>query len=276
MGNLQQKHVIVRAAFAVAAAAAAGIAALGAYFYRRFGPGTYKRFPTEFGMARVYSVADDSNAEVRLLEVGGIVQSGTYVDDARCFDLVFEYLKGYDRIFELGMPIRRVCVLGCGGYDYPEHLIAHHPEVTVDAVEIDPAITAIAQRWFYLDRLIEEFSTEETGRLQLICADAREHLRTTDAVYDAIINDTFDAGEPSPAMTSLEALQAVSDRLAPGGAYATNIVSALVGPDSAFLHEQVSLMKRVFAQVDVYPCAHGDIDTEDNVIVICRKSAPEQ
>ena len=262
---------LTRAKFAGIAAGITGLVALGTYLYRRFGPSTVRRFHTMFGTARVYCVADDNGAEVRLLEVGGIVQSGTYTDDERCFELVFQYLKEYDRIFGYGIPIERVCVLGCGGYDYPEHLIAHFPDIRVDAVEIDPAITALARRWFFLDRLIEEYDIERTKRLRLICSDAHDHLRTCAGAYDAIINDTFDAGEPSPAMTSLDALRAVHERLVPGGLYATNIVSALEGPRSVFLHEQIALMHQVFAQIDIYPCAHGEFDTEDNVVVICRK-----
>ncbi|MBQ3301679.1 MAG: fused MFS/spermidine synthase [Eggerthellaceae bacterium] len=254
--------------------AACGIAAVsvaGVEVYRRFGPSTYKRFRTMFGRTRVYQVADDDGAPVRLLEVGGIVQSGTYVDDERCYDLVFEYLKRYDIMFEMGIPVNRVLVLGCGGYDYPEHLIAHHPEVVVDAVEIDPSITDIARRYFFLDRLIEEFETESTGRLNLICDDARAYLERGDALYDAIVNDTCDAGEPVPSLVGPDAARAVCERLVDGGLYLTNIVSALEGERSAFLWEQVAILEDVFASVQVLPCATDSFSDEDNVIVVAQK-----
>lgn len=254
---------------------AAGAAAL---LYRRFGPSTYLRFPTMFGQARVYQVADDAGNPVRLLEVGGIVQSGTYVDDEHCYDLVFEYLKKYDLMFDPasaglpeGAPVRRVLVLGCGGYDYPEHLLAHHPEVTVDAVEIDPAITAIARRHFFLDRALEEFDVEQTGRLKLIEGDARAYLERSDVLYDAIVNDTFDAGEPAPGLLGLEAARAVHARLVDGGWYLTNVVAALEGPRSAFLQQQVDDLKHVFSEVYVLPCATDSFSDDDNVIVVARK-----
>ena len=128
---------------AITAVGATALALAAVAIRNRLFSGTYLRFDTMFGKTRVYQVSDDAGRSVRLLEVGGIVQSGTYVDDDYT-DLVFEYLKRYDMMFESGKPIERVCVLGCGGYDYPEHLIAHYPDVVVDAVEIDPAITSIA------------------------------------------------------------------------------------------------------------------------------------
>ena len=260
---------IIATAVAAAIACTAGVYAL----YRRFGPATYARFKTMFGTAKVYQVEAVDGSAVRLLSVGDIVQSGTYVDDDRCYDLAFEYLKRYDLMFACDRPVQRVLVLGCGGYDYPEHLIAHHPETVVDAVEIDPAITAIARRYFFLDRLIEEFETEQTGRLNLICANARAYLVSNEERYDAIVNDTFDAGEPAPELVTEEAARLVHDRLVPGGLYLTNVVSAIEGPQSSFLHEQVALLRSVFAHVCIVPCAHDEFEAEDNVIVIASDGA---
>ena len=229
---------------------------------------TYLRFKTMFGRARVYQVADDAGEPVRLLEVGRVVQSGTYVSDERCYDLVFEYLKKYDLMFD-GRDVHRVCVLGCGGYDYPEHLIAHHPEVVVDAVEIDPAITSIAQRYFFLDRLVEEFDTEQTGRLNLVCADALEHLTSPGPAYDAIVNDCFDAGKPPAHLTTRAFAEAVRARLAPGGIYLANIVAA-----PAFLAEQIALIENVFGNVAVHPCSDDYLTEPDNVILAATRATP--
>lgn len=240
-------------------------------FWRGFGPSTYLRFPTKFGQARIYQVEDDDGTPVRLLEVGGIVQSGTYIDE-RYTELVFAYLKRYDLMFQAERPINRVAVLGCGGYDYPEHLVAHHPGVIVDAVEIDPAITALARQYFFLDRLIEEYDTEKTGSLNLICSDALDYLKTCDILYDAIVNDCFDAGTPPVQLTTLAFVEEVHDHLAEGGLYLTNIVSPLVGPRSAFLHEQVTLLEKVFRFVHVCPCDPDNLTEPDNVIVVATDS----
>ena len=267
-----EKRKLILALAGAGAATAAAVGA-GVWLWRRYGPSTYLRFHTMFGRARVYQVTDDQGAPVRLLEVGGIVQSGTYLDD-RFADLVFEYLKRYDVMFQGPRPVLRVAVLGCGGYDYPEHLVAYHPPVVVDAVEIDPAITAIARRYFFLDRVIEEFETDKTGRLNLICDDALAFLQSTDRMYDAIVNDAFDAGTPPAHLTTPEFARTVHDRLNPGGQYLANIVSALEGPGSAFLHEQVGVLRDVFGNANVLPCAGDTLTEADNVIVTCVKQAP--
>ena len=259
------------------AAIAMAVGALGVgvgafWLWRRFGPATYVRTNTMFGRTRIYQVEDDSGQPVRLLEVGGIVQSGTYLDE-RYTDLVFAYLRLYDAMFSCGRAVKHVCVLGCGGYDYPEHLIANHPNTVVDAVEIDPAITDLARRYFFLDRLIEEYETEQSGRLRLICNDALAHLTSEGKLYDAVVNDTFDAGVPPAHLTTPAFAQAVHGRLAPEGLYLTNIVSPLEGPKSAFLHEQVDLLSTVFTHVAVYPCAKDSLTEEDNVIVIASDGA---
>jgi len=247
----------------------AALAAGAALAYRCHNAGTYLYFDTMFGKARVYQVSDDVGEAVRLLEVGGVVQSGTYLEE-RYTELVFDYLKRYDALFELNPSAQRICVLGCGGYDYPEHLIANHPNTIVDAVEIDPAITAIARRYFYLDRLIEEYETEQTERLNLVCADALAHLESEGCCYDAIVNDTFDAGEPPKHLTTPDFVKAVKRRLAPGGVYLTNIVSALEGPDARFLHEQMALLESLFDEVEMLPCDRDSVNEQDNVIVIAR------
>ncbi len=254
----------------IACAGIAAALAAGAWLWRRYGPATYVRFNTMFGRAKVYQVLDDDGSPVRLLEVGGIVQSGTYLDE-RYAELVFEYLKRYDLMFEGSHPIQRVLVLGCGGYDYPEHLVAHHSSLIVDAVEIDPAITAIARRYFFLDRVIEEYDTAAEGRLNLICDDALNYLMTTDQRYDAIVNDAFDAGTPPAHLTTRAFAQAVYDHLNPGGLYLTNIVSALEGPNASFLRDQESLLESVFGNVRIVPCADEDHTESDNVIVMCTK-----
>ncbi len=253
-------------------AAVGALGALGAWLWHRFGPATYVRANTMFGRARIYQVPDDDGVPVRLLEVGRIVQSGTYLDE-RYTELVFEYLKRYDLMFSIGRNIEHVCVLGCGGYDYPEHLIAAYPDVIVDAVEIDPAITQLARRYFFLDRLIAEYDAIESGRLNLICSDALQHLLEDGPRYDAIVNDTFDAGTPPAHLTTPAFARAVHDRLVPGGLYLTNIVSAVEGPDSAFLHQQVALLENEFAHVEVFPCAQDTLTEADNVIVLATDVA---
>lgn len=118
---------------------------------------------TMFGPALVYTVEGDDGRAVRLLRVGRSVQSATYVDEDSYAEPVFDYYLAFDLMFEANPHIRNVLMLGGGGYAYPKHLIATHPDTRIDVVEIDPAITRIAREHFFLDKLIEEHGLARAG-----------------------------------------------------------------------------------------------------------------
>ena len=124
--------------------------------------------------------------------------------------------------------------LGGGGYTWPKHVVAHHPESRIDVVELDPTVTAVAGRYFFLDRCIEEFETEATGRLGLVCDDALHYLETyAGAPYDAIANDLFSGKNPVESLMTEDAARLVRSRLADGGLYVVNVITALTGAAAA-------------------------------------------
>ncbi|MDO4399819.1 MAG: fused MFS/spermidine synthase [Coriobacteriia bacterium] len=164
--------------------------------------------------------------------------------------------------------IRKVAMLGGGGFSYPKYLIAHHPEVSVDVVEVDPMVVSIAQRWFYLDRLMAEFETEETGRLGIYVQDAREFLEEPGARYDAIVNDCFSARVPVMSLATREAVHVIHSRLSEGGLFLTNVISALRGPHAQLLHRVMFTLQQEFAHVYVIPGSEGLPRMVDNYVVI--------
>lgn len=239
---------------------------------------------TKFGMALVFSVEGDDGEPVRVLNVGGMYQSATFLDD-RYTELVFSYDKLFDRMFDAPIPIDRVLMIGGGGYAYPKHFIASVPDAHLDVVEIDPMVTQIARRYFFLDRLIEEYETERTGRLGLIAADGRAYLddlacrladgdvRPADkdvpcARYDVVLNDSFRGKTPAASLTTLEAAQSVHACLNPGGLYLSNVVAALEGDQARFMRAIVATLKQVFAHVYVVPCGVDELADRDNNVVI--------
>lgn len=227
---------------------------------------------TLFGSALVYDQIDDKGDTVRFLSVNGLKESATYLDD-RWNELVFDYTKRYNLMFAAGIPLRRVLMIGGGGYSYPKYLISHRNDVSMDVVEMDGAITDLAREFFFLDRLEEEYGAQATGRLNLICDDGRvfaeEHAAGTGPRYDAVLNDSFAAGVPAPSLTTVEAAQAIRGCLVPGGLYLSNVVSSLKGQGSRFLHAQIKTLSRVFRQVHVVPCDVNGLDLmRDNLMVI--------
>lgn len=231
-------------------------------------------FKTMAGRTWVVPSYDSEGMPTRVLRVGGGNQSATYIDDELWAVPPSAYIRKFDLIFDAEIPVRNVLMLGGGGYSYPKLLISAHPEARIDVVEVDPQITSIARRFFYLDRLIVEFETEQTGRLGIFTQDARSFLEASEAVYDAVVNDTFSGKEPAYELMTVEALALVRRHLRPGGRYVTNVVAPLEGAGCRILHETVENCRQVFSQVSVVSCSPGGPRQVDNRLVVAS-DAPQ-
>lgn len=159
--------------FALGALGVAGVSALLAYGVHKADPRFYR---TKFGPAVVCTTTDADGRAVRLLLVGRSVQSATYVDEEYRAEPVFDYYLAFDLMFDAKPDIERILMVGGGGYAYPKHIIATRPEVHMDVVEIDPAITRIALADFYLAEYLSDFPFGGTYDLGRICADGCDYL----------------------------------------------------------------------------------------------------
>lgn len=229
---------------------------------------------TMFGVARVYQTHWQGDL-LRVLDVGRTFQSATYLDERWC-DPPFPYLARYDTVFDAPQPMRRLCMLGGGGFAYPKHVIAHHDPASIDVIEIDPTIIDLAERYFFLDRLRTEYRTYATGRLHTICSDALAYLRTcaqTGVRYDAILNDCFVARNPAHDLSTQEAAELAHACLEPGGLYLSNVVAALEGPDAYALMDVIATLSMHFDHVLAIPSDRVAADELDNVMLIATDSA---
>ena len=158
---------------ALGALGVAGVSAVLAYGVRKADPRFYR---TKFGPAVVCTMTGPDGRAVRLLLVGRSVQSATYVDEEYRAEPVFDYYLAFDLMFDAKPDIERVLMVGGGGYAYPKHIIATRPEVHMDVVEIDPAITRIALTDFYLAEYLSDYPFGGTYDLGRICADGCDYL----------------------------------------------------------------------------------------------------
>ncbi len=227
----------------------------------------FLKFDTMAGPCRVFTV-ERKEGLVRMMNVAGTMQSGTYLDDDTYCDLAFSYTRDYDCMFLAGVPVRDVLVLGGGGYSYPKHLIAHRPETFVTCVEIDPVVTAIARRYFFLDRLFEEYDLDETGCLQLVEGDAREFLEQSDERYDAIVNDCFAGMSLVESLATREAALLYHEHLREDGVYLSNVIGAVEGPRSRAMRRILRTLASEFAHVYVLPGQPAALSNCDNNVVI--------
>lgn len=218
-----------------------------------------------FGGAEVMMLEDEDDGTVlRVLYVGGGFQSATFVDDHR-FELVFEYFRGFDVLFEVCPQAKDVLMLGAGGCCYPKHLLAHYPQTSVDAVEIDPVVLDIARKHFYMDEAMERFNGDE--RCRMIAADGRTFLEEEARSYDAILNDCFSGQELVTSLASTEAAKLIQTHLNAGGVYLANVVSKDDGTDLSNIQNVATTLARVFKHVHVIPCFDEDYAGEDNYLV---------
>lgn len=286
---------------ALGALGVAGVSALLAYGVRKADPRFYR---TKFGPAVVCTTTDADGRAVRLLLVGRSVQSATYVDEEYRAEPVFDYYLAFDLMFDAKPDIERVLMVGGGGYAYPKHIIATRPEVHMDVVEIDPAITRIALTDFYLAEYLSDYPFVGTYDLGRICADGCDYLADLSRVvqeeiggegcdaefarqarrrygagfgqrYDAMVFDVFAGKKPVASLASPTAIRNAYTCLNPGGVLIANVVSTLEGPKSAFLHQYVEALEGEFAHVHVIPLSPDSTNAPDNVILLATDATWE-
>ena len=129
-------------------------------------------------------------------------QSAMYLDDPSA--LALPYTR-YFRLVEHFVPgMKRMLVLGGGGFSFPKYALAHYPDVRVDVVELDPGVTTLAR---------EHFELKDHPRQRIIAEDARTFLNRNRETYDAILCDTFNSHYAIPFhLTTLEAAQRMHAR----------------------------------------------------------------
>ena len=219
-------------------------------------------YDTQYGKVNIYNTEDGENS-YRTLLVGQGHESATYIDENKCNELVYEYTKYYDLMFESSKEIKDVLMIGGAGYSYPKYYISNYLDKSMDVVEIDEDITKIAKEYFYLDKLIEDYNLNKNHRLGLIAEDGRTYLNKNTKKYDAILNDAFAGETPAVTLTTLEAAQKVYNSLSENGLYLSNVISSIDGENSEFIKAEVNTLKQVFKNVYVVPC--NDFNNYENV-----------
>lgn len=138
--------------------------------------------------------------------------------------LAFDYTRAMTAALLLWQPApQRVLLIGVGGGSIPTALAAVRPAMQIDAVDIDPAVLAVAQRHFGL---------AAGPRLRLHAADGRAFVAAARARgdrFDAVLLDAFDEEGIPPALFDDAFLRDVAALLAPGGVFLANTFAASAG-----------------------------------------------
>lgn len=210
--------------------------------------------------------SDDS----RFLRFDSSFQSGMYLDDP--------YRTRYRYTDYLQLPLayhsgaRRVLFIGLGGASAPKRMWRDFPQLTFEAVELDPDVVAAAYRWFSLPR---------DPRLRVTVQDGRLFLAGDERRWDVIAIDAFYADAIPFHLSTLEFVELARRRLTPGGVIAVNIIGAIAGDYSRLLRSMAKTYAAVFPTVVLHPVTEGPRDADPrltgNIILLATdRPAPSE
>lgn len=108
--------------------------------------------------------------------------------------------------------LRRVLIIGLGGGTTAKQFSHYYPDTTVDAVEVDPLVVDIAQRFFHV---------KPGPRLRLHVGDGRMYLKRSTEKWDLIVVDAYTTNRYGdtipPHLTTREFMQEIAAHLNEGG-----------------------------------------------------------
>jgi spermidine synthase len=189
-----------------------------------------------------------------------------YLDDP--FALALPYTRHF-RLAEHFVPeMKRMLVLGGGGFSFPKYALAHYPDVRVDVVELDPGIISLAR---------DHFELKDHPRQRIIAEDARTFLNRNRETYDAILCDTFNSHYAIPFhLTTLEAVQRMHAALSPNGVVLVNLLSALSGERGRLFQAMFSTYTRVFPRVLAFAVRNPQDGSSWQNIILAAFAAPDE
>lgn len=178
----------------------------------------------------------DDNRGVRFLRSDHSLLGAQFVADGAS---AFGFVSVLEAMRFFRPDAKTALAIGLGTGAAPNALGRHG--LTVDIVEIDPAVVRFAQTYF-------DFSA--TGDVHV--DDARTFLRRTPRRYDLIIHDTFTGGTTPEHLLSLEVLQRVRSVLRPNGVLALNFVGFHEGQAAEATFAVARTIRAVFGTVRAF------------------------
>jgi spermidine synthase len=229
-------------------------------------PGVLHREQTWYASVQVTERAWNDGRQVRELWQNGGSSSAEYVDDGSA---AHAYARvSIDVLGPLLDRARSALVLGGAALTLPVAFVEGRPGLSVDVVEIDPAVTELAFRYFAAGQRPNE-------AIRVVHDDARVFVRGTEARYDLVYLDVFDHLLTVPwTMVTREAFEDMAARLRPGGLLAINVLSPIEGPGVLFLERLRATLEDVFGATQwlvVEPGTAGRVT--QNVLVLAASDA---
>ncbi|TSC58860.1 MAG: spermine synthase [Candidatus Peregrinibacteria bacterium Greene0416_19] len=211
---------------------------------------------------------------------------------------VFPYTRFYRLLDAFRPDVGRALLLGGGGYTVARDFIRRHPRGRIDVVEIDPAVTALARKYFGLTDDPRMDITHEDARTFLNRRDddvqsrgdrvngTWPHAAFTGYValresrlqerFHVVFGDVFRSRRSIPFhMATVETARLIHEVLDDRGMYLLNIISAETGGHSSFLRAELKTLRGVFPHVALYRVPRrtddGDSSVFRNYMIVASK-----
>ncbi len=146
----------------------------------------------------------------------------------------------------------RLLFIGGGGYTLPRLIEASWPGAVIDVVEIDPAVTRVAYRYFGM-------SPQTT--IRTINEDARWFAMRATEKYDLIFIDAFNDLSVPYHLTTRQFAQRLRELLDSDGAIVANVIDNYA--KGRFLASYVKTLQSVFGEGQVGVMIESELDTGD-------------
>lgn len=187
------------------------------------------------------------------------IQSAIFLDND---DLVFDYNRFFHLAKVFNPVMQHSLMIGGAGYSFPRDYLREYQNATLDVVEIDPQMTAIAR---------EHFRLKDDPRMQIFHEDARMFLRNSpEKIYDAIFIDAFGTLFSVPYhLTTIESMRSVKRASKDNAVLVMNLGGALSGNGSKFTKAEFATLQAVFSQVRIFKVNQERRDDEmQNLIIV--------
>jgi spermidine synthase len=162
---------------------------------------------------------------------------------------------------------RKALLIGLGGGTIGRYLQSRDPRIDVQYVDIDPAVSEIAKRFFFF---------QPGPRMRVAIEDGRQYLHASSETWDLIYADAY-IGQSVPFhLTTVQFLDEVKRHLNPGGAFALNLAGGLGDPFSQAMYRTVrerfdsAYFFRIPHAPNALVVASGDADTLSNADLLQR------
>ena len=199
---------------------------------------------------------------VRELWQNGGSSSAEYVDTG---EPAHTYAKASGFLLaESGIELQSALILGGAALTLPVAMKRAWPDLLIDVVELDPAVTRLAAEYFAYG----EVAGDPTFNVHH--QDARQFISQGDRRWDLIFLDVFDhlLTVPWP-MVTVEAMQIYGDHLTDGGYVVANVLTPLGGAGMGFFQRFLATAESVFPVVRTYPVVwDSPPEVTQNVLVV--------